>query len=79
MADDQSPDYIDVAFEFKLTELDLEIIATMQRAGGFPTMEEVFEHAVIHYARHLQIGNVPSEFMDFRRRLDRLGRFRKGK
>lgn len=71
--------FLDCAFEFKLTVRDLELIAAMQQVGGHATMEEVFEQAVYHYAQHLQMGAIPLDFMAWRHRLDRLGRFYRGK
>lgn len=79
--DNADPDneIFDVDYQLKLTTADAAMISTMQVSGGFPDIESLIDMALFHYARHLQIGDVPAEFMSLRRRLNRLGRPYKGK
>lgn len=77
---DGSPtvDVFDVTIELKdVTPIEMEMLGDMMRAAGVTSLEDVTQLALRNYARHLQIGPVPAEFMDLRLRLDRLGKRRK--
>lgn len=78
--DPQDPEttIVEMTITLPLALLDTEILGECQRAGGHPDVEGVVEQALYHYARHLQVGDVPSEFMTIRKRLNRIGRPWKG-
>lgn len=75
-ADDDNP-VVPYQVEMAVTLSDLELLDRMMVAGGFTAPGDLFKVALWQYARHLQIGPVPPDFMELRVRLDRLGKVRK--
>lgn len=74
----EDADSFDVEIGLKeLSSSELEMLNDMMRAAGVTSLEALAHLALRHYARHLQIGHVPADFMDFRLRLDALGKRRK--
>jgi hypothetical protein len=56
-------DTIPVTFTLNATLTDLDILTEMQRAGGHATFESIAAHALLLYARHLAIGDIPLSFL----------------
>ena len=76
---DPNAETLDFSFTLTLTLRDTEMLSAMQAAGRFPNLEAVIEQAIFHYAKHLQVGPVPADFMMYRRLLNASGRPWKGK
>lgn len=75
-ADPMDPETVTIDFTctLKLTLLDIDMLGAMQAATGLPTIDALIEQALPYYAKFLQVGPVPAEFMMYRRRLNALGR-----
>ena len=74
---DPDPDtnpVVPMTLEFPTWTLkDHELIGAMMTAGAFRAVEDVVALALWHYAKHLQIGDIPNEVFGLTLRLRRLG------